>query len=90
MARRELFVALSMIVAASPVSAAQSQPTPETGAPSAPADARYCLWVGPITGTRLETIVCETRDGWAQLEVDVDKEWAKEGVRVITSKRSDI
>ena len=88
-ARKEFILALSMIVATSPASAAQSQPAPEAGAPAAPADARYCLRVEPITGTRIESILCETRDGWAQLEVDVDKEWAKEGVRVIASKRSD-
>ena len=95
MARKTLVIALSTIVAASPLSAAQpepAQPEPalEAGAPAAPADARYCLWAGPITGTRLETIVCETREGWAQLEVDVDKEWAKEGVRVIPPGPSDI
>jgi len=83
MACKEYIVALSMIVAASPVSAGQPDPT-EAGAPAAPADARYCLWIEAVTGTRLETIRCETREGWAELEVDVDKEWAKEGVRVIS------
>jgi hypothetical protein len=84
MARKEFVLALSMIVAASPVAAAQPEPTPWAGAPAAAADARYCLRVAPITGSRLETVACETREGWAQLEVDVDKEWAEEGVRVIT------
>jgi len=37
----------------------------------------------PITGTRIESIRCDTREGWALMEIDVDKEWAKEGVRVI-------
>ncbi|MEO8547349.1 MAG: hypothetical protein ABI422_03165 [Sphingomicrobium sp.] len=83
MACKQFVVALGMIVAASPLAAAQPQPTPWGGAPAAPADARYCLRVAPITGSRLETVACETRDGWAQLEVDVDKEWAEEGVRVI-------
>ena len=37
----------------------------------------------PITGTRIETIECRTRDDWAQLEVDVDEEWAENGVRIL-------
>ena len=37
----------------------------------------------PITGSRIETTRCETRQEWARLEVDLDKEWPKEGVRVI-------
>jgi hypothetical protein len=87
MAYKELAVALSMIVATSPVSAAQPEPTGEAGAPAATADARYCLRVEPVIGSRIETIRCETREAWAQLEIDVDKEWAKEGVKVITSER---
>ena len=85
MAYKEFVVALSMIVATSPLSATQPEPTPEPGAPTASADARYCLRVEPVTGSRIETIRCETREGWAQLEVDVDREWAEEGVRVISS-----
>ena len=83
MAYKHLVVVFSMIAAASPLSATQPEPALEAGAPSAPADARYCLKVEPVTGSRIETIRCETRDGWAWLEVDLDKEWAKEGVRVI-------
>jgi len=85
-----LVVALSMIVIASPVSAAraaQPEAIPEAGAPSAAVDAEYCLRVEPVTGTRLETIRCETREGWAQLDVDVDKEWADNGVRVLSPTR---
>ncbi len=87
MAYKELAVALGMIVATSPVSAAQPERTVEAGAPAATADARYCLRVEPVIGSRIETIRCETREAWAQLEIDVDKEWAKEGVNVITSER---
>jgi hypothetical protein len=36
-----------------------------------------------ITGSRLEEVKCWTREKWAEDEVDVDKEWADEGVRVI-------
>ena len=76
-------LALSMILAISPVSASQPQPIPE-GAPPAPADARYCLRVDPLPGSRIETILCQTRDEWAQLDVDLDQEWAKEGVKIIS------
>jgi putative hemolysin len=84
MACRKFVVALGMIAAASPVAASQPDPNVEAGAPAASPEARYCLRIEPITGTRIESIRCETREGWAQLEIDVDKEWAKEGVRVIS------
>ena len=86
MAYKQFLVALSMLAAASPLSAGQPDPAPgagASGAPDAPAGAKYCLWVEPVTGSRIESIRCETREGWAWLEIDVDKEWAKEGVRVI-------
>jgi hypothetical protein len=84
MACKELIVALSMIAAASPVLAGQPEPMrEEVGAPAASPGARYCLRIEPITGTRIETIRCETREEWARLEVDLDKEWPREGVRVI-------
>ena len=31
----------------------------------------------------METIQCRTRDEWAGLGLDVDQEWAENGVRVI-------
>jgi len=83
MAHKEIVVALSMIVAASPLSAAQPEPAPTTGAPTASADAKYCLRVEAVIGTRLETVRCWTREEWAAKDVDVDKEWAKEGVKII-------
>jgi hypothetical protein len=86
MAYKELVLALGMIIATSPVAATQPEPTRAGGAPPASADARYCLRVDPITGSRMETIRCETRDGWAQLGVDVDQEWAENGVKIVTSR----
>ena len=62
---------------------AAAAPESQSGAPPAPADALYCLRVEAATGTRLETIQCRTRADWAEWEVDVDQEWAEEGVRVI-------
>ena len=83
MAHRELIVALSMIVAASPVSA--TQPVPDMAMAVAPAgtpDTRYCMHIEPITGSRLEEVKCWTRAEWADQGVDVDQDWAREGVRV--------
>lgn len=82
MAHKELVVALSMIVAVSPVSATQPEPTP-TSAPTASADAKYCMCVESVTGTRLETVQCWTRQEWAEQGVDVDEDWSREGVAVI-------
>jgi uncharacterized protein YjhX (UPF0386 family) len=36
-----------------------------------------------VTGTRLETVKCWTREEWADQGVDVDVDWPKEGVAVI-------
>ena len=83
MANKLLAVALGIIAAASPVSAANPKPTPATIAPTASADARYCMRVEPVTGSRIETVRCWTRSEWADQGVDVDKDWAKEGVRII-------
>jgi hypothetical protein len=80
MALNGLVVAVSMIAAALP------SPTASPGTAGAPAGSpttRYCLRVEPVTGSRIETIQCKTRDEWAQLELDVDQEWAQNGVRVI-------
>ena len=82
MAHKELIVALSMIVAAAPASAALPSPTREA-APAGTEATKYCLRVEPVTGSRIETVQCATRYEWAQLDVDVDTEWADNGVRVI-------
>lgn len=78
MAHKALILAFSMMIAAAPVSAAQDEPA----APSAGPDAKYCLRVD-VTGSNVEITRCWTREKWAEQGVDVDKEWAKEGVRVI-------
>ena len=77
-----LIIALSTVIAASAVSA-QSDSTPANGAPTGSAATRYCLRVEAITGSRIEGVLCLTREQWAEGDVDVDKEWAKEGVRVL-------
>jgi hypothetical protein len=84
MSHRKLAVAFSLIVVAvSPVLAQPPERDEMTGAPAAGPDARYCLRVEPVLGTRVERIRCWTRERRAGLGVDVDREWAKEGVRVI-------
>jgi len=83
MARTQLIVAVCLIVAASPVSASIADPAPGSTAPAASDDSRYCLRVEAVTGTRLETVQCWTRAEWSDAGVDVDKDWAKEGVAVL-------
>jgi hypothetical protein len=81
---RKLAVALSLIVvAALPVLAHPEERNPGIGAPAAGPNARYCLKVEPMTGSRIESVRCWTREEWTELGVDIDKDWAKEGVRVI-------
>ena len=74
----DLLIALSMIAA--------TQPMPQGYPPAAPAppggpETRYCLRVDPLPGSKIETIQCKTREQWAMLEIDVDQEWAQNGVR---------
>ena len=83
MAPRELAVALGMLVAAFPASAAREEPPPATAAPAGTPETRYCMRIEAVTGTRLEEIKCWTRAEWAEQDVDVDKDWEKEGVRTI-------
>jgi hypothetical protein len=87
MGQEKLAVALSMIVAAAaPAAASRTEQPVQQGAPAASADARYCLKVEAVTGSMVEKVHCETREGWTDHGVDVDKEWAREGVRVIASR----
>jgi hypothetical protein len=81
MALKQWIVALSLIAAGSPA-AANSQLVPTTPAPPGTPQTRYCMRIEAYTGTRIETIECWTRDEWAAQGVDVDHDWAKEGVAV--------
>ena len=84
MSHRKLAVAFSLIVvAASPVLAQSAGRDSMDGAPAAGPEARYCLRVAPLTGTLVERVRCWTREQWVEQGVDVDKEWAREGVTVI-------
>jgi hypothetical protein len=76
-----LVVALGMIAATAALPPTGNVGT--TGAPAGTATTRYCLRVDPPTGSRIETIQCRTREDWADLDVDVDQEWAANGVKVL-------
>ena len=77
---QELFVVALSIAAALPLPAGNAG---TAGAPEGTPETRYCLRVDPVIGSRIETIQCRTRDGWADLDVNLDQEWAANGVRVI-------
>ena len=77
---QELFVVALSIAAALPLPAGNGA---TAGAPEGSPETRYCLRVDPVIGSRIETIQCRTREGWADLDVNVDEEWGANGVRVI-------
>ena len=84
MALKELVVALGMIAVATPATASIQEPAETVGAPEGSPDTLYCMRIEAIVGSRLEEVKCWTRQEWVEQEVDVDKEWAKEGVSVIS------
>ena len=82
MAFREMVIAIGVVAAASPVAAGTYQADPALRAPPGTPDTLYCMRV-EFTGTRVERVKCWTRQEWADNEVDVDEDWAQEGVAVI-------
>ena len=82
MSHWKLAVGLSL-VGVSPVLAQSPEGDGTAGAPAAGPHARYCLRVEAVTGTLTEQVRCWTRRQWDDQGVDVDKEWAREGVKVI-------
>lgn len=73
----------SIVVAGAWSAAAASQPAMmPSSAPNAPPGAEYCMRVEAPTGSRIETVECWTRSEWAEQGVDVDLDWAREGVAV--------
>jgi hypothetical protein len=94
MARKYLILSLGVIATASAAPVA-AQPDSEpitvamTGtAPAGGPDTRYCMKVDPMTGSLIETIECWTRDQWAEQGVDVDREWARNGVKIVEPARA--
>ena len=82
MALFKLAIALAAAIALSPASATYADPESAV-APAGTAATRYCMKVEAPTNSRIETIECWTRAEWADQGVDVDKDWAREGVRVL-------
>jgi hypothetical protein len=80
-------MAFKWIVAAGAALAATAAPAAydPAMAPSASdsASTRYCMKVEPVTGSRVETVECWTRAEWTEQGVDLDKDWAREGVSII-------
>ena len=81
MAYKALVAVLGAIIATS--AAATAQPAPPPAAPPGDANTIYCMRVEPHTGSRIETVECWTREEWALGDVDVDKDWAENGVKVL-------
>ncbi|MFD1610285.1 hypothetical protein ACFSCW_00560 [Sphingomonas tabacisoli] len=83
MAHGKLLLALSMIAAAMPALAAGGDGPRPAAAPAGTPDTRYCMRIYAVTGTLIEQTKCWTREEWTKRGVDVDKDWPKEGVRVL-------
>ena len=77
------FLAVVMMIVTSPALATAVEPVPAAGAPAGGPQTLYCMHVDPVTGSLVQTVQCWTREEWADEGVDVDKEWARNGVRVI-------
>jgi hypothetical protein len=80
MAYKALVAAVGLVMATS--AAASTQPVPPA-APPGDAHTLYCMRVEAHTGSRIETVECWTREEWALGDVDVDKDWPENGVRVL-------
>jgi hypothetical protein len=83
MAFKTFAAALGLIAAASPLPAAIHEPGTPAVAPAGNPGTLYCMHIEAVTGSRLEEVKCWTRAEWAERGVDVDKDWAREGVSVI-------
>jgi len=83
MAHKILLIAAGIVGAVSPLSVSAQEAAPPSAAPAGGPQTKYCMHIEAITGSRLEEVKCWTRAEWAEQGVDVDQDWAKEGVRVI-------
>ena len=78
MASPKWLFALTLVAAAAPAAAAVE----DRMAPAGTADTRYCMKI-ETTGNVVQRVKCWTREQWAEQGVDVDKDWPREGVRVL-------
>ena len=76
-------IALSLAVLLAATASAAAADAPASAAPAGTATTRYCMKVEAVTGTRHERTECWTRAQWFAQGVDVDRDWAEEGVRTI-------
>ena len=86
MALKQILLASILVAGAIPAAASQSDPNDDVvtaRAPDAPEGALYCLKMEPITGTRIGSVLCWTRQEWTDNDIDLDKAWAEDGVEVI-------
>lgn len=83
MTRKTLLLALTIAAAASPVSATSGDRSQMATAPSGTAATKYCMRLEALTGSRVEQVKCWTREDWASQGVDVDRDWAANGVRTV-------
>ena len=83
MAQKLLLIALGAAAAAAPATAGIQAPSERILVPAGTPYTLYCMRIEAIIGSRLEEVKCWTRQEWAENEVDVDKDWAEEGVAVI-------
>jgi len=70
-----------IVLSLGPIAAAASAPA-VAQAPAGSADTRYCMKI-ETTGNVVQRVKCWTREQWAEQGVDVDKDWPREGVRVL-------
>ena len=76
-------IALSLAELLAATASAAAADAPASAAPAGTAETRYCMKVEAVTGTRHERTECWTRAEWSAQGVDVDRDWAEEGVRTI-------
>jgi len=71
---KKMLVVAGLALIASPVTAA---PQAVTKSQPRAQEKTYCLQLEPITGSRISTTECRTKDDWARLGVDIDALLAK-------------
>jgi hypothetical protein len=83
MAHHQSTLAFGILVIASSQAIASDNQRLPGNAPSGTAQTRYCMYVEPVTGSRIEQVRCWTRAEWAEQGVDLDADWAREGIRTL-------
>lgn len=83
MARKTVLLALTMALAGSQAVSASAERAQAGAAPGGSASTKYCMRLEAFTGSNVERVKCWTREDWANQGVDVDRDWAANGVRTI-------